>query len=204
MRLSLGVVTIATVALVAACTGAPEQPHERTPIASSPSDLAPPSTDVASSPEGDDVTAEDAESGPEPTEDRPVTALARLFAARETWAALGLQDYAFVFQRDCFCPPEATGPFDVIVTGGTISSIDGQPVDAGQDLVPTVTQMHDRIEQDLARGALVTGGYNRHGLPANLYVDPTPPLDLGNGTEVPNAIDDEVTYTARLVTAEDE
>lgn len=109
-----------------------------------------------------------------------------------------------MFQRDCFCPPEATGPFDVIVTDGTISSIDGQPVDAGQDLVPTVPQLHDRIEQDLAGGALVTGGYNRHGLPTNLYVDPTPPLDPGNGTEVPNAIDDEVTYTARLVTAEDE
>ncbi|CAN5355978.1 hypothetical protein BH23ACT9_BH23ACT9_25620 [soil metagenome] len=137
---------------------------------------------------------------PSPSASETGTALDMLQAARDDWAALDLQDYLFTFHRRCLCPPEATGPFEVTVTEGQIALIDGQPVDAVQDLVLTVPQLHDRIEQDLNRGALVTGGYDRHGLPTNLYVDPTPPRDLGNGTEQTTTVDDEMTYTAILLT----
>lgn len=53
------------------------------------------------------------------------------------------------------------------------------------------------LEADIRAGALVRGGYDRHGLPVALYIDPTPPIEI-DGTERSSTVDDELTYAAAL------
>lgn len=173
MKLALRIMGIAIVTLVVACTGTAEELDARASRSSS-SEPSPSPVAVNPSPDAGAVGGES--QPPAMSEDPPATAEDQLRAARDDWAALGVQDYEFTFHRGCFCPPDATGPFRVVVAGGTVVSVDGQPVPSDQDLVPTIPELHARIEQELARGALVEGGYNVTGLPINLYVDPPRPL----------------------------
>jgi hypothetical protein len=154
------------------------------------------SPDVEGSPPVPTSAAEEmvAQGSPEASASEERTALDALRRARADWRGLGLATYRFTFRRGCLCPPEATGPFDVTVTDGVVTHVDGEPVDAGQDLVPTVDQLHDLIARALEGGGVTTGGYDGDGLPINLYLDPTPP---GDGA---TTVDDEATYTASLLT----
>ncbi len=134
---------------------------------------------------------------PTETESTPEGPLAELEAARERWAAAGLEDYTYRLERICFCPEQVRGPFIVTVTGGEVTDFRLEDPSLGEpdavDELGTIEQLHDLIEAILTDpdhpDATVTGGeYDELGLPRQLALDP-----------LPDAIDDEVTFTAELL-----
>ena len=125
---------------------------------------------------------------PEATGDPAETSRANLEAARADWSATGRTSYTYVLTRDCLCRPDYIGPFTIEVGDGVVvsASTDDGPVDASG--LPTITGLHDFIEQLLDDGGLITdGGYDAQGLPDGLRVD-----------RVPDGSDDEVVLQADL------
>lgn len=104
--------------------------------------------------------------------------------ARARWAAAGPRDYTVTLSVVCFCPPEWAGPFEVTVARGAVASVtrDGAPVPADRGL--TVEDVFDRIERALDGGTAEVTYDAATGMPLRARLDP-----------VPNAVDDEQTYT---------
>ena len=109
--------------------------------------------------------------------------VARLEAARERWAAAGIEDYRWTFTRLCFCPPLSA---DIRVEGGEAdrSSIEiefGYPDDLD---FTTMEELFDFIEDEIARSDEVTVDY-----------DPVTGQVRGfDADRITTAVDDELGY----------
>lgn len=100
-----------------------------------------------------------------------------LAESRTRWQAQRPDGYRFTYTRNCFCPPQYRGPFEVTVRGGEVAAVaykgEGEPTDRAlseyetvDDLFALIAEAYDR---DAARVdvtyALATGQ------PTSIYVD---------------------------------
>jgi hypothetical protein len=110
----------------------------------------------------------------------------RANAQRTVWRGQGIRSYTFTIERQCFCPEDWRGPFDVTVVegGATLVRFKGGVAVAErvQNLPKTMEALFDLIiasaptEPDVAYD-------DRFGFPLRIALDP-----------MKNAIDDETTY----------
>lgn len=110
----------------------------------------------------------------------------RANAQRTVWRSQGIRSYTFAIERQCFCPEDWRGPFDVTVVegGATLVRFNGGVAvqDRVADLPKTMEALFDLIvanapsEPDVAYD-------DRFGFPLRISLDP-----------IKDAIDDEVTY----------
>lgn len=113
-----------------------------------------------------------------------------LDANRQKWAEHGYTSYAFSLRMDCFCA--INGPVTVLVVADSALQVTLQST--GEVLnapwIPTIKKLFDFIDQTIARpGASLHVTYDPTlGFPTAIVADP-----------VPNAVDDEVTYTVTNV-----
>ncbi len=121
-------------------------------------------------------------------------AVAALDLARADWAAQGLTTYTYGLTRQCFCPPEATGPWTVTVEDDVVTAVtaaDGSdvPLSGGFFEFGTIEDLHDLIGEMLEGPESTTpsGSFDAQGLPQGLYVDPEPMM-----------ADEEATFTVTL------
>jgi hypothetical protein len=118
-----------------------------------------------------------------------------LAAARARWAAAGLDAYRYTVSRQCFCPPEYSGPYEATVRDGALASLTyaGRPADMQQFAVPTVEGLFDQIAGAYASGASsVRVTYDaRLGYPTTLWIDQDPMM-----------ADEETGYTISALAAE--
>ena len=83
------------------------------------------------------VRVDSLQADPGPTEPGPVGTAGdgerALAASRQRWEAERPADYRFTYTRNCFCPPQYRGPFEVTVRGGEVTDVaykgEGEPVD---------------------------------------------------------------------------
>lgn len=100
-----------------------------------------------------------------------------LAAARQRWAARGLDDYRFTYTRGCFCPPQYRGPFAVTVRDGAVADVvyegEGEPADRALSEYQTVDSLFDLIAAAYDRGAAtVHVTYDpATGQPTEAYID---------------------------------
>jgi hypothetical protein len=98
-----------------------------------------------------------------------------LAAARARWTAAGVDDYSYTLSRQCFCPPEFIGPFNVTVRDGAVRSVtrEGAPVNTSQVPIPTVPAIFDEIAAAIDAGAAeVRVEYDATlGYPTELWID---------------------------------
>lgn len=96
-----------------------------------------------------------------------------LAAARARWAASGPDAYTMTQSRSCFCPRDVTGPFEVTVRDGAVTSVtlDGAPVPT--DRAVTVDALFDLIAEAHARSAAeVRVSYHPSlGYPTEIWID---------------------------------
>ena len=117
----------------------------------------------------------------------PTGPIAERAAAQQLlWTSQGIRSYTFTIERQCFCPEEYRGPFDVTVVEGapTLVTIGGRVALA--DRVATLPKtMEATFALVLAQAATEPGVVydDRFGFPLRIALDP-----------IKNAIDDEVTY----------
>ncbi len=99
----------------------------------------------------------------EPSDDEP---LAALQAARQRWAAAGIDDHTLVVQNDCGeCDPAERAVGEVVTWGG-------QTYASGPTL--TVEGVFTRIEEALADGREVVATYDETtGYPSDVRIDPS-------------------------------
>lgn len=103
--------------------------------------------------------------------------LAALADARQRWAEAGYDAYAMVLHRQCFCPPEYRGPYEVEVRGGEVVAVrdvaTGDPVPAeNARLFPSVEEIFDRIEAAIRRSvARLDVEYAERGWPIRVWID---------------------------------
>lgn len=99
----------------------------------------------------------------------------RLEQARAQWRSQGIVDYAFTFQRSCFCAPDAREPVVVSVRRGAIVSVervaDGQPVDP--EFYYTIEGLFTLLEDSIDQGAAsLSATYDSAlGYPASAFID---------------------------------
>lgn len=96
---------------------------------------------------------------------------------RATWQAQRPDDYRFTYTRNCFCPPQYRGPFEVTVRGGTVADVgyegEGEPVDRPLSEYETVDDLFallgEAYDRDAAR---VDVTYDEStGQPTSIYID---------------------------------
>ena len=94
-----------------------------------------------------------------------------LIEARTRWADAGLMAYRYQIQYSCFCPPEAMGPFIVLVRNGTEATSE----EAVPEFVtlPTIEELFAMIEEAYAQDAsTVEVTYEeRLGYPLAIFID---------------------------------
>ena len=109
----------------------------------------------------------------------------RAAAQRLVWDAQHIRTYTFTIERQCFCPPDFGGPFEVTVVEGAPTLVTFQGgvalADRVQDLPKTMEAVFNVVFQNAATEPLVVYD-DRFGFPLRIGVDP-----------IPNAIDDEFT-----------
>ena len=95
---------------------------------------------------------------------------------RQRWVAAGIHDYAYDYQRLCFCAPESTQPVRITVRQDAVVAVvrqsDGQPVDAKYGW-PRIDALFDdiqgRLDQHVAR---IDVDYDAtYGYPRSIVVD---------------------------------
>jgi len=97
-------------------------------------------------------------------------------AAYAAWTARHLTDYRFVWQRTCFCLPDAVQPIVVTVHHGEIVSATdraGTPVSADirNDLL-TIDALYRRAAAARCTADEVRVTASQDGVPANFFIDP--------------------------------
>ena len=122
-----------------------------------------------------------------PTTPGPRGPIADLAAGqRALWASQGIRSYAFTIERQCFCPEDWRGPFEVTVVESAPSLVTYQGVGALADRVAelpkTMEAAFDLVLANIAMEPEVVYD-DRFGFPLRIALDPAK-----------NAIDDEVTY----------
>jgi hypothetical protein len=93
--------------------------------------------------------------------------------ARDRWEAAGVDDYTMSQTRPCFCPQEFTGPFEVRVSNGAITSVRFEGAAVPADRALTVEQVFDVIEEayrERAEEVQVTY-HPTLGYPTDLFID---------------------------------
>ena len=72
---------------------------------------------------------------------------------RQRWASAGVHDYAFDFQRTCFCPSEATQQVHIVVREDVIVSVvrtsDGQPANGSYTVWPRIDELFLDVQRRL-------------------------------------------------------
>jgi uncharacterized protein DUF6174 len=105
---------------------------------------------------------------------------------RALWASQAIRSYTFTIERQCFCPEDYRGPFDVTVIQGvaTLVTFHGgvAVADRVQDLPKTMEAAFDLVLANVAVEPDVVYD-DRFGFPLRIALDP-----------IKNAIDDESTY----------
>jgi hypothetical protein len=105
---------------------------------------------------------------------------------RALWASNAIRSYTFTIERQCFCPEDYRGPFEVTVIEGvaTLVTFQGGVAVAGrvQDLPKTMEAAFDLVLANVATEPDVLYD-DRFGFPLRVALDP-----------IKNGIDDEVTY----------
>ena len=99
---------------------------------------------------------------------------AALEDAVQRWEDAGLESYTMTLRRVCFClVPDFTGPFEVTVRGGEITSVvlEGDAVEL--DRAETVEDLFDLLEDAYAqRAESVEATFDpTYGYPTNLSID---------------------------------
>ena len=100
-----------------------------------------------------------------------------LEAARELWRAQDLTDYAFEYRLTCFCGGPGVPPVRIEVVDGEVTAVtllDGgqAPFEPGE--YPTVDELFDRIEEQLARDPFRVLRLEFHpetGHPTDVFID---------------------------------
>ncbi len=77
--------------------------------------------------------------------------LEELQESRRLWQSQGVTDYVYVLRRGCFCTPEAIGPVQITVRGGTVVSRTyvegGDPVTQWLDSWPSIDGLFDLLQR---------------------------------------------------------
>jgi hypothetical protein len=139
------------------------------------------------------VRVDSLQAAPEPGP-RSADGAGDLAAARQRWAAHGLEDYRFTYLRGCFCPPQYRGPFDVTVRAGEVVDVtyegEGEPADRALAEYQTVDGLFDLIAEAYDRdAATVSVTYDAAtGRPAEVYIDYDEQV-----------VDEEVSFTVEAV-----
>lgn len=93
--------------------------------------------------------------------------------ARARWEARGPADYAMTQSRNCFCPPDVRGPFEVTVRDGAVATVrlDGAPVPSERAL--SIDALFDLIADAYAgEAAEVRVSYDPAlGYPTEIWID---------------------------------
>jgi hypothetical protein len=96
--------------------------------------------------------------------------------AERIWRHQHLHDYQFVWQRTCFCLPEAVQPIRVTVRDGVIASatdLSGTPVaDSIRQSLLTIDALYERVLGGERSGAKVRFDCAGAGVPLQVYIDP--------------------------------
>lgn len=99
----------------------------------------------------------------------------RLEQARAQWRSQNIEDYRYVFQRSCFCGPEAREPALVNVRRGAIVSVEHVATGAPQDPVfyYTIEGLFDLLEDSIDQGAasLNVTYDSALGYPTSAFID---------------------------------
>lgn len=97
-----------------------------------------------------------------------------LEAARQRWAAAGLDAYTLTLERICFCPsPDFTGPFDVTVRNGAIDTVELNGATVDDERGMSVAALFELIDDAYAQGAeQVTVAFDAElGYPTRVSID---------------------------------
>ncbi len=110
----------------------------------------------------------------------------RAAGQRSLWASLGIRNYTFSIERQCFCPEEWRGPFDVTVVEGEATLVTYQGGVAVPERVESLPRTMEAvfalvIENAPSEPEVVYD--DRFGFPLRIDLDP-----------IKNAIDDETTF----------
>ena len=92
--------------------------------------------------------------------------------ARTRWSTAGVSHYRFTFERLCLCPREWSGPTEVTVAHGLITSatVEGQPAPQGAAL--TITDLFDEIQNALNHPVATVITYDEAlGYPLDVQLD---------------------------------
>ncbi|MEO7664038.1 MAG: DUF6174 domain-containing protein [Candidatus Limnocylindrales bacterium] len=118
----------------------------------------------------------------------PPSELSEVQRHAATWAAKGPASYSMTVQRSCFCPPESSGPFTVVVRDGAVASVtfDGKPIAVGglRGVPITIPAVFDLLAAQPKTAKVSIGWDEQLGFPLSFSVDP-----------IPNAVDDEFAIT---------
>jgi len=105
---------------------------------------------------------------------------------RGLWTSLGIRSYTFTIERQCFCPEDWRGPFEVTVIGGAAALVKyqgrGALADRVADLPKTMEAAFDLVLANISTEPDVVYD-DRFGFPLRIALDP-----------MKNTADDEVTY----------
>jgi hypothetical protein len=110
----------------------------------------------------------------------------RANAQRTVWRGQGIRSYSFAIERQCFCPEEWRGPFDVTVVEGGATLVQFKGGVAVQDRVAELPKTMEALFDLIVANAPTEPDVaydDRFGFPLRIALDP-----------MKNAIDDEVTY----------
>ena len=105
---------------------------------------------------------------------------------RAVWAAQNIRSYLFTIERQCFCPEEYRGPFDVTVIESAATLVTYQGGVAIADRVAELPKTMDAAFNLILVNAATEPEIvydDRFGFPLRISLDP-----------MKNAVDDEVTY----------
>jgi len=100
-----------------------------------------------------------------------------LAANRQRWDAQNLEDYRFTYTLNCFCPPQARGPFEVTVRDGKVADVlykgEGEPMDRPLAEYETVEDLFAVLADAYDRGAAsVRVSYDAEtGQPTEFFID---------------------------------
>ena len=95
----------------------------------------------------------------------------QLSANRAKWRAQGFRRYRMTIRVNCFCLPEARGPFDLVVAEGAVVS--ATPDNEFSRNVPTIGKLFALIQDAINDGAAnIQVTFNpRFGYPASVFID---------------------------------
>ena len=111
---------------------------------------------------------------------------ARAASQRLVWSSQNIRSYTFSIERQCLCPEDVRGPFDVTVVEGGATHVRYQGgvavADRIQNLPKTMEALFELVLANVATEPDIVYD-DRFGFPLRVALDP-----------MKNAIDDEVTY----------